>query len=305
MVLGAAGGGSRPSRRVINLLSSTGVNTLVGVIGLATPLIAYALEREIIKDAALGASMIIIVGLVVKAQYLRSAGVTLRRAHAEEMADPLFFKEVEAAILERSIHHVDELADGYVTIYSSEVPLMSVLLYRVLAESKRANRRVRATDLTTNPDVLMSRLDYLAANRHLVKSGGSIERVFICYRQKLLDETFARNLVKLISQHRSLGVVCGIAVRDLLRAEDAMDAVVFDRAAVLVESEQANIEYTTGWSTIHFKRVETWIGRFDRVWQQNETPSATALLADYESAVRPMLTANTWDGARVTEALGG
>ena len=84
-----------------------------------------------------------------------------------------------------------------------------------------------------------------------------------------------------------------------------MDAVVFDRAAVLVESEQANIEYTTGWSTIHFKRVETWIGRFDRVWQQNETPSATALLADYESAVRPMLTANTWDGARVTEALGG
>lgn len=304
MVLGSAGGGRRSSRRVINLLSSTGFNTLVGVVGLAAPLIAYAFEREVLKNIALAASMIIIVGLVMKAQYLRSVGVTLRRAHAEEMSDPRFFKEIEAAILQRSMHHVDELADGYVTIFSSEVPLMSVLLYRVLAESGQTGRRVRATDLTMDPNVLMSRQDYITANRHLIKSGGTVERIFICYRQKLLDDVFAKNLLDLISQHRKLGVMCGLAVRDLLRAEDAMDAVVFDRAAVLVESEQANVEYTTGWSTIHFKRVETWTRRFERVWEQNETPSATALLADYELVVRPLLAAGGWDRVRVAEALG-
>lgn len=298
-------GGSRPPRRFIDFLSSTGFNTFVGAIGLAVPIIAYAFQRENIKNVALAASMIVILGLVIRAQYLRSVSMTLRRAHAEEMSDPEFFREIESAILQRSIHHVDELADGYVTVYSSEVPLMSVLLYRVLAESRHGKRRVQATDLTTDPDILKSRQDYLAANRHLIRSGGSVERVFICYRRNLLEETFARNLLDLISEHRDIGVICGVVVRDLLRAEDAMDAVLFDRAAVLVESQQANMEYTTGWSTIHFKRVETWITRFDRVWQQNETPSATALLASYESAVRPMLAMGTWDAKRVTAAFGG
>lgn len=304
MALGATSrADQRPSRRVTDLLSSTAVNTLIGMVGLIAPAIAYALKRDIIKDLALASATIIILGLVARAQYLRSAEVRLRKAKAEEMSDPRMFSEIEAAILQRSIDHVEELADGYITIFSSEVPPMSMLLYRVLASSTTANRRVRAMDLTTDPKILLSRHDYLTANRHLISSGGTIERVFICRRQDLHDKEFARALLTLIAKHQGIGVQCGIAVRDVVATSDALDAVIFDRAAVLVESEQANVEYTSGWSTIHFKRVENWIKRFQRVWEQNETPAATDLFAAYSNISRLMLESDRWDSKRIEAVL--
>jgi hypothetical protein len=182
------------------------------------------------------------------------------------------------------------------------VPPLSLLLYRTLAAMDRDNH-VKAVDLTTNPYTLLTRTEYLAANRHLIQSGGSIQRIFICHTASLLEADFVKGLLQVVDRHRGAGVECGLAIRESVRPDDAIDAVVFGRAAVLVEHAQANTEYTSGWSAVYFKRVDAWSARFARLWQRNESPAAPVLLASFEAVVRPMLIIGSWNPDSIRAAL--
>lgn len=195
-----------------------------------------------------------------------------------------------------------EIADGHLQVYASEVPRLSVMLFQVLINSGSHPQRVLAADLTTNPDLLTARREYLAVNRQLIEAGGSIQRLFICWTADLVREGFARSLVQLVDHHRSLGVQCALAVRDRLRADQAIDFVVVSRAAVLVEEEQGDAEYLRGRSSVYFKQVERWVGRYESVWGHG-SDSAPFLLSAYEAQVRPMLAALTWDEDAVRSAV--
>jgi hypothetical protein len=294
--------GSQRSSTPMEVMSSTWFNTVIGVVGLAIPLIAFILQTGLAKDIALVVAAIVIVGLVVRAQRLRMAVLPARRAVSREMADPRFFERVANVVRQRFVDHINELADGYLNMYSSEVPPISLLLYRTLAETP-ADGHVRAVDLTTDPAVLLTRLEYLAANRYLIQSGGSVQRVFICGASDLLRAEFASGLMRVVDEHRDAGVECGLAVRERVRPDELVDAVIFGRAAVLVEHAQADVEYTSGWSAIYFKRIDAWVTRFDRLWRRNETAGAPAQLAAYEAACRPMLMSGAWDQPPIRTAL--
>jgi hypothetical protein len=283
-------------------VSSTWFNAGIGILGLAIPVLPYLLKSALAKDIALGIAAVVIIGLVVRSGRAGRDTMALRTGVPPDVADPRFFARVASVVRQRFVDHVNELADGYLNMFSSEVPPMSLLLYRTLADTP-AVAQVRALDLTSDPTVLLTRLEYLAANRYLVQSGGSIRRIFICRSHDLLDTGFATSLLQVIDEHRTAGVECGIAVREKLRPDDAVDAVVFGVAAVLVEHAQADVEYTSGWSTIYFKRVEAWIDRFDRLWRRNETPAAPALLAAYEAACRPMIISGDWGERSLRVAL--
>ncbi|HEY5833863.1 hypothetical protein [Streptomyces sp.] len=280
--------------RVAEALSSQSLNALIGIIGLVVPIIAWAMQQKNLTNIVLAGETVLLLLMIANHMWLRRIYIQLRRANDRHMADARYFALIRSQLERDLIADFGEIADGHLQVYASEVPRLSVLLFKVLIDSGSQPQRVLAADLTTNPNLLTARREYLAVNRQLIEAGGSIQRLFICWTADLARADFGRSLLQLIDHHRSLGVQCALAVRDRLRADQAIDFVVISRAAVLVEEEQGDAEYLRGRSSVYFKQVERWAGRFESVWGHGSL-SAPFALSTYESRVRPMLAAQNWD----------
>ncbi|MER5870531.1 hypothetical protein [Streptomyces sp. NPDC002044] len=218
------------------------------------------------------------------------------------MDDAQYYDKVRAQLEAELISDYSEIADGHLRVYASEVPRLSALLVKTFTEAQAQPQRILAADLTTNPTLLTGRREYIAANRRFTDGGGRIDRLFIVHAADLAKEDFARSLLELIGQHRDLGVTCGLAVRDRLRADQAVDVVIFANAAALVEEEQGDADYQRGRSSVYFKGVARWADRFESAWG-NGADSAPRALQRYEAAARPQLDAGAWDGARISGAV--
>ncbi|MGW1074949.1 hypothetical protein [Streptomyces sp. NPDC002537] len=292
-----------PVSRAVDALSSPVLNALVGLAGVVIPVLAWISARASVKNGLLIAETAIVIVMTANHLWLRKAFLTLRRATSLRAMDDAHYYDLVRAQLENDlISNYGEIADGHLQVYASDVPRLSVLLVRTLIESQSAPKKILAADLTTNPSLLTGRRPYLTANRHLIQAGGSIDRLFISYQDDLSREDYARPLLQLIDQHRQLGVTCGLAVRDRLRADQAVDVVILAAAAVLVEEEQGDADYNRGRSSVYFKGVERWVGRFESVWGHGPD-SAPMFLQAYEATARPMLDAGTWDTDRVKQAV--
>ena len=233
-----------PSRdlgtRVADALSSQVLNALVGIAGLAVPIVAWTSQQQDMRGILLVVETVLLLLMVANHMWLRRIYIQLRRANDRHMADARYFALVRAQLERELIAGFGEIADGHLQVYSSEVPRLSVLLYQALLDSRTEPKRVLAADLTTDPNLLTQRREYLAVNRRLIEAGGTIQRLFICWQTDLARADFARALLALIDHHRSLGVQCALAVRDRLRRIKPVDFVVISNAAVLLEEEQGD-----------------------------------------------------------------
>jgi hypothetical protein len=289
--------------RVAEALSSQALNAVVGIAGLAVPAVAWASQQEGMKNVLLAVETVLLLLMVGNHMWLRRIYIQLRRANDRDMADARYFALIRSQLERELIAGFGEIADGHLQVYASEVPRLSVMLFRVLIESGSEPKRVLAADLTTSPNLLTQRREYLAANRQLIETGGTVQRLFICWQNDLVKPDFAQSLLELIDHHRSLGVQCAIAVRDRLRADQAIDFVVVSHAAVLVEEEQGDADYLRGRSSVYFKQVERWAGRYESIWGHG-SDSAPFALQTYEARVRPMLAADSWDQDSVRATVG-
>jgi hypothetical protein len=283
----------RDLRRSVPLLPSP---------GLVIPVLGWA-GAHVNLEVPLAIQSLLVLVLVAWHVWMREAYIHLRRANNLRTMDDARYYDLVRSELERELlSDYGEIADGHLRVYASGVPRLSVLLVKTLIEARSEPQRILAADLTTNPTLLAQRREYIAANRRFTESGGRIDRLFIVYRDDLVTQEFARSLLELIGQHRDLGVTCGLAVRDRLRAEQAVDVVVFASAAVLVEEEQGDADYQRGRSSVYFKGVERWIGRFETVWGHG-ADSAPRILQAYEAAARPMLDTDAWDDDRAASTV--
>ncbi|MFJ4674041.1 hypothetical protein [Kitasatospora purpeofusca] len=287
--------------KVADLLSSPVLNGVIGVVGLATPVVGWV-SSAVSLEAVLVVETVLVLLLVANHIWMRQVYIHLRRANNRAMADAKYFDLVRSQLEQELIADFGEIADGHLQVYATEVPRLSVLLLQALIDSGSEPKRVLAADLTTNPNLLTQRREYLAANRRLIEAGGTIQRLFIAFAADLVREEYARSLLQLVDHHRSLGVTCGIAVRDRLRADQAIDFVVVSRAAVLVEEDQGDADYTRGRSSVYFKQVDRWTGRFEATWGHG-AGAAPFVLQAYESAARPMLDAGAWDEGRAAQTV--
>lgn len=291
-----------PATWAVDTLASPVLNAFIGLAGIAIPVLAWVSKRADLKVLLLIETILVVV-LAANHLWLRKAYITLRRANnLKSMDDARYYDLVRAQLESELISDYGEIADGHLRVYASEVPRLSTLLVNTLTGSQTLPKRILAADLSTDPSLLTQRREYLAANRRFTEAGGSIDRLFIVYRADLVREEFARPLLDLVNYHRQLGVNCGLAVRDRLRADQAVDVVIFAAAAVLVEEEQGDIDYNKGRSSVYFKGVERWIGRFESVWGHGADSAPRALQA-YEGVARPMLDAGTWDVGRVGQGI--
>jgi len=299
--------GTAPKRdwvsRATEVASSPAVNTLVGVIGLAIPIAAWVNNRPGVKNALLGAETVLLIAVVLNHWWLHRVYVRLRRASSRTMSDSKYFDLFRSHFEGSIAEEYEMIADGHLQVYSTEVPRISALLLNTLTESECQPRRVLATDLTTDPQVLTTRTEYITATQKLITSGGTFMRIYICWEKDLSKQAFAAALLPLVDYHRSLGVKCGLAVRDRLRADQAIDFVVITGGAVLVEEEQGDSAYLRGRSSIYFKNISRWADRFTSIWGDEATSPAVLRLTAYETAARPMLT-GSWDTNKITTALG-
>ncbi|TLQ38947.1 hypothetical protein [Streptomyces marianii] len=288
--------------RITDALGSPALGALVGIAGLVVPVIGWVGQHVNLKLLLLVQSALILL-LVAGHVWVRKAYIHLRRANSLKTMDDAQYYDLVRSHLERElISDYGEIADGHLRVYASEVPRLSALLVKTILEAQSEPQRILAADLTTNPSLLTQRREYLAANRRFTENGGRIDRLFIAYHDDLVKEDFARSLLELIGQHRDIGVTCGLAVRDRLRADQAVDVVIFAGAAVLVEEEQGDADYNRGRSSVYFKGTERWTGRFESVWGHG-ADSAPRILQAYEAAARPMLDAGTWDDTRAARAV--
>ncbi|MER6563560.1 hypothetical protein ABT300_38750 [Streptomyces sp. NPDC001027] len=292
-----------PVRRARDWLASPVLNAVIGIAGIAVPVVAWVNDRAGVKNALLIIETVLVIALTANHLWLRRRYITLRRTNNIHAMDDARFYDLIRNQLERElISDYGEIADGHLRVYATEVPRLSVLLLKTLVDSRTDPLRILAADLTTNPSLLTQRREYLAANRRLLEAGGTVQRLFICYRADLINEAYARNLLELITLHRQMGVTCGLAVRDRLRADQAVDVIIIASAAALVEEEQGDADYSTGRSSVYFKGIERWIGRFESVWGHG-TDSAAMTLQTYESVARPMLDGQSWTSDRAAETV--
>jgi hypothetical protein len=283
-----------PVEAFAKALASPVLNAIVGIIGIALPVLAWVNDKASVKNALFAAETLVVILLVLNHLWLHRSFIQLRRANNRAMSDAHFFDLVRSQLERELIADFGEIADGHLQVYASEVPRLSVLLLKTLVDSQTQPKRVLAADLTTNPNLLTQRREYLAANRRLIEAGGTVDRLFICFAADLVREDYARALLQLINHHRSLGVTCGLAIRDRLPKDQAVDVVVIASAAALVEEEQSDADYTSGRSSVYFTGVADWVRGFEFAWTQGDRSASGALMA-YQALAGTMLDAGTWD----------
>lgn len=286
-------------------LSNTATNTLVSTLGVLLAVGGWLTRQKAFETISLGVLGVIVIGLAVRLEFVSRSLAHLKRARPEDMAHPEFFSVVHNELEDYFLQHLRELADGYIRFTAAEIPGAYLLLYRALTSSNVHPKCVLATDLTKNPGILLTRHEYLAANRRLIDAHGSICRVFICQLDDLADKVFASDLLELVRRHKKIGVSCGLAIREHLRPQQAVDFIVFGNGAVIVEEEQADSAYTSGRSTIYFKRVDTWSSTFNDLWDDNETSAAPSILGRYEVLIEQALDHPRWSRAAVKRELAG
>ncbi|MBT2446041.1 hypothetical protein J7F03_02840 [Streptomyces sp. ISL-43] len=293
-----------PLGRVSAVLNSPALSAVVTVVGFAAPVVGWAMDRVNLKVLLVVQAVLILI-LAVGHYWTQKTYIQLRRVtNLKAMDNAEYYNQVRTGLEAELISNYNEIADGHLRVFSSDVPRFSALLVNTVTASQAQPQRILAADLTTDPTLLTGRREYISANRRFTEAGGTINRVFIVFATDLAKADFARSLLDLVGQHRDLGVTCGLAVRDRLRAEQAIDAAIFADAAALVEEEQGDVDYQRGRSSVHFKGIGRWTSRFESVWGHG-ADSAPRTLQAYEAVARPQLDAGTWEQSRIDSAVAG
>lgn len=246
--------------RVADALSSPVLNVLVGIAGVAMPVIAWASHRAEAAGTVLAVETMLVLFLVVSHVWLRRSHALVRRPAGRGMSDPVYFDLVRGHLESDIVADFEDLADGHLTAYAADAADVVVFLLRTLTDSPVQPKLALATNLVALPEMLAApqAREYLGENRRLIEAGGEVRRILVCWAADLVTENYARELLALVEGQRSLGVQCGLAVRDHLRPEQAVDFIVFSRAAVSVQEDRADPGRTGGRNTFHFKNVNRW-----------------------------------------------
>lgn len=286
--------------RLADIVSSPVLNVLVGIVGVAMPVIAWATHRTATARIVLAVETTLLLALVISHVWLRQTHIYLRRPASRNMSDPRYFDLIRARLESDLLANFEEISDGHLLAYAAEVPRLLILLLKTLTDSSTEPKRALATDLATPSGLHLAAVprEYLAENRRLIDAGGEIRRIFICWAADLATERYARDLQGLADNQRAVGIHCGLAVRDHLSAEQAVDFIVISQAAVSIQDDQA----TRGRTSVHFKNIDRWVRRHESIWGHGALSAASALTA-YENVIRPMLASGSWDKETVRTSL--
>ena len=158
--------------RLVAVLSSPMLNVLVGITGVAIPVIAWGSHRTMTIEILLGAETLLVLFLVISHIWLRRTHIFLRRPASRAMSDPRYFGLIRSRLESDLIAGFGEIADGHLLAYSDEVPRLLDLMLKTLIDSPVQPKRALATDLAPHLGMLPALRWYFTANRRLIEAGG-------------------------------------------------------------------------------------------------------------------------------------
>jgi multisubunit Na+/H+ antiporter MnhG subunit len=77
--------------RIAEALSSQSLNALIGIVGIALPVVAWAMQRKGLTNILLAAVTILLLLVIANHMWLRRIYIQLRRANDRDMADARYF----------------------------------------------------------------------------------------------------------------------------------------------------------------------------------------------------------------------
>lgn len=192
----------------------------------------------------------------------------LRLVKASDFNHPELFAEFSAQESQSLLSRLDQLADGFIQLFSSEVERFELELFGYL---KRASLEyIDAVDLTTKPDLLLERSKRRLARKDFVRNGGRIRRILVVELQALTKLKFLRAVCSVLQQERSDGTGIGLLFRNHLSAQQMQDFILYADFATLVEQVQADKSYLGGSSHLLFKKrdVQRYRQVFSQLWPE-------------------------------------
>lgn len=175
-----------------------------------------------------------------------------------------------------------ELSRSQLSLYGRQVRNAQVHLLEALTQQHEAPV-VHATDIIQRIDIWPTRGVYLAANQRFIQEGGRTTRIFLIRSGLIMTNDSAKELWAVMEMHRAMGVHIGLHIIDVLSPEHIEDFVVYNADCVLVETEQGDLDFSTGKATVFFdpRSVELYSNRFDYLAEANDTKSADEVLELY------------------------
>lgn len=155
---------------------------------------------------------------------------------------------VITADLERQLH---ELRNARITLYGLQVRRAQIHLLQAW-QCYKGDRVIYATDLVGSVDVLRTRGEYFTANKHFIRDGGRIERIFLVQAVALESRAFVSALDSMMRDHEAIGVDVMLHITDVMASEYRQDFVLFSSDCVLVEQEQADEAFLGGRMACYF-----------------------------------------------------
>lgn len=181
----------------------------------------------------------------------------------EGVANPRKIISVAQDEQKKYLRNFQSLQNGYISFYGTEVQSVQ----SGWVESGDFNA-IDTLDMTTNPQRLLNRHRYNAANQKFINRGGRIRRVYMVQSNDLSNSDYKSHLKKLYTQQIEMGVEIGLLVIDEIPQHYRKDFIIYDDSIVLIEDQQANADYTLGRSTAYFGAQELQQHRndFDKIW---------------------------------------
>lgn len=168
------------------------------------------------------------------------------RVKNRQMVESLF-RSVSRGVDEQ----LRELRSSRISLYGRHVLNAQVSLMEATGREYK-DARIRATDIVRRLDLWPARTAYVRANESFLKAGGTIERIFILSSDLLTSDDDAKKLASILEMHATMGVKVGLQFSDVLRNEDLEDFIVYADDCVLLEVEQADVDFATGKVTVFF-----------------------------------------------------
>ena len=125
------------------------LNVLVGIAGVAMPVIVWASHRMAAASIVVAIETILLLALVISHLWLRRTHIYLRRPASRSMSDPRYFDVIRSRLESDLVADFGEIADGHLLAYDADAPRLVILLLQVLIDSPIQPKRVLATDLAT------------------------------------------------------------------------------------------------------------------------------------------------------------
>lgn len=164
---------------------------------------------------------------------------------------------------EKYVNNFKNLKSGHISFYGTEV----LRVQSGWLESGNF-KSIRTLDLTSDPGILLTRHNYIEANRKFIEHGGSIKRIYLINKSQLNDSVFYNNLIVAIRLQKKLGVQLGLRYLEELDPRQKQDFILYDDFASFVEEKQANSDYSFGKSTAYFSKdkIKEYEAIFSDVW---------------------------------------